>query len=84
MQAKLSATGDEAWKDREAAVLALGAIAEGCINGLYPHLSEVIFVEWSPFAQILDQIPNECRILDANMMIYLFSRFGYAFSDSQH
>ncbi|KAL0408368.1 UNVERIFIED_CONTAM: Transportin-1, partial [Sesamum radiatum] len=39
-EAKLSATGDEAWKDREAAVLALGAIGEGCINGLYPHLSE--------------------------------------------
>ncbi|KAK4486439.1 hypothetical protein RD792_009117 [Penstemon davidsonii] len=42
VQAKLSATGDEAWKDREAAVLALGAIGEGCINGLYPYLSEII------------------------------------------
>ncbi|KAL0329730.1 UNVERIFIED_CONTAM: Transportin-1 [Sesamum radiatum] len=42
VQAKLSATGDEAWKDREAAVLALGAIGEGCINGLYPHLSEIV------------------------------------------
>lgn len=41
MQAKLSAGGDDAWKDREAAVLALGAIGEGCINGLYPHLLEV-------------------------------------------
>lgn len=40
-QAKLSSTGDEAWKEREAAVLALGAVAEGCINGLYPLLSEV-------------------------------------------
>ncbi|KAG8501956.1 hypothetical protein CXB51_000207 [Gossypium anomalum] len=40
--AKLSASGDEAWKDREAAVLTLGAIAEGCINGLYPHLSEIV------------------------------------------
>lgn len=40
LQAKLSTSGDEAWKEREAAVLALGAIAEGCINGLYPHLSE--------------------------------------------
>ncbi|KAK1572043.1 hypothetical protein Q3G72_026721 [Acer saccharum] len=39
--AKLSANGNEAWKDREAAVLALGAIAEGCISVLYPHLSEV-------------------------------------------
>ncbi|KAK6117102.1 hypothetical protein DH2020_049147 [Rehmannia glutinosa] len=42
VQSKLSATGDEAWKNREAAVLALGAIGEGCINGLYPHLSEII------------------------------------------
>ncbi|PPD66127.1 hypothetical protein GOBAR_DD36993 [Gossypium barbadense] len=43
--AKLAATGDEVWKDREAAVLALGAVGEGCINGLYPHLSEVTCVE---------------------------------------
>ncbi|XP_040948653.1 uncharacterized protein [Gossypium hirsutum] len=43
--AKLAATGDEAWKDREAAVLALGVVGEGCINGLYPHLSEVTCVE---------------------------------------
>lgn len=42
IQTKLSTGGDEAWKDREAAVLALGAIGEGCINGLYPHLSEII------------------------------------------
>ncbi|OMO92698.1 phosphoinositide 3-kinase regulatory subunit 4 [Corchorus olitorius] len=42
IQAKLSASGDEAWKDREAAVLALGAVGEGCINGLYPHLSEIV------------------------------------------
>uniref|UniRef100_M4CCT0 Transportin-1 n=1 Tax=Brassica campestris TaxID=3711 RepID=M4CCT0_BRACM len=40
IQAKLSASGDEAWKEREAAVLTLGAIAEGCFNGLYPLLSE--------------------------------------------
>ncbi|TXG46837.1 hypothetical protein EZV62_026131 [Acer yangbiense] len=40
VEVKLSANGDEAWKDREAAVLALGAIAEGCISVLYPHLSE--------------------------------------------
>ncbi|CAN4107327.1 unnamed protein product [Withania somnifera] len=42
VQAKLSTTSDEAWKEREAAVLVLGAIAEGCINGLFPHLSEII------------------------------------------
>ncbi|KAB5541615.1 hypothetical protein DKX38_014589 [Salix brachista] len=40
--AKLAASGDESWKDREAAVLALGAVAEGCIDGLYPHLSQMV------------------------------------------
>ncbi|KAI8533210.1 hypothetical protein RHMOL_Rhmol11G0279500 [Rhododendron molle] len=42
VQAKLSTTDEPTWKEREAAVLALGAIAEGCINGLYPHLSEIV------------------------------------------
>ena len=49
LQTQLSTTGDAAWKEREAAVLALGAIAEGCINGLYPHLSEVIYIFFSDF-----------------------------------
>ena len=44
LQTNLSNSGDEAWKEREAAVLALGAIAEGCINGLYPHLPEVMSI----------------------------------------
>ncbi|XP_026455966.1 transportin-1-like [Papaver somniferum] len=42
VQAKLANGGDEVWKEREAAVLAFGAIAEGCINGLYPHLPEIV------------------------------------------
>ncbi|KAG6571007.1 Transportin-1, partial [Cucurbita argyrosperma subsp. sororia] len=42
VQVHLSTNSDEAWKKREAAVLALGAIAEGCISGLYPHLPEII------------------------------------------
>lgn len=41
IQAKLSTLDDCSWKEREAAVLTLGAIAEGCIGGLYPHLAEV-------------------------------------------
>lgn len=41
VQAKLSNV-DISWKEREAAVLALGAIAEGCINGLFPHLREIV------------------------------------------
>ncbi|KAM7258081.1 hypothetical protein ACFE04_013822 [Oxalis oulophora] len=42
VQAKLGSSGDETWKEREAAVLALGAVAEGCINGLYPLLSQIV------------------------------------------
>ncbi|XP_057974190.1 transportin-1 [Malania oleifera] len=42
VQAKLSNAGDAVWKEREAAVLALGAIAEGCIKGLYPLLPEIV------------------------------------------
>jgi transportin-1 len=42
VQARLSATTDSAWKEREAAVLALGAVAEGCISGLLPHLSQIV------------------------------------------
>ncbi|KAI4366286.1 hypothetical protein MLD38_022180 [Melastoma candidum] len=42
VQAKLSTSDDATWKAREAAVLALGAIAEGCIRGLYPHLAEIV------------------------------------------
>ncbi|KAI7750159.1 hypothetical protein M8C21_003118 [Ambrosia artemisiifolia] len=42
VQSKLSVLDDSSWKEREAAVLALGAIAEGCINGLYPLLSDIV------------------------------------------
>jgi len=41
VQVRLSTTTDAAWKEWEAAVLALGAVAEGCISGLLPHLSQV-------------------------------------------
>ena len=46
LQQKLSSTNDADWKDREAAVLAIGAVAEGCIGGLYPHLPEVILYSY--------------------------------------
>ncbi|OAE34574.1 hypothetical protein AXG93_1487s1200 [Marchantia polymorpha subsp. ruderalis] len=42
VQANLSQPTDAAWKAREAAVLALGAVAEGCINGLLPHLTQIV------------------------------------------
>jgi hypothetical protein len=38
---RLSATKDSAWEEKEAAILALGAVAEGCISGLLPHLAQV-------------------------------------------
>ncbi|KAK1560693.1 hypothetical protein Q3G72_029741 [Acer saccharum] len=70
--AKLSANGDEAWKDREAAVLVLGAIAEGCINGLYPRLSEEIHNPLSYTRMILICkffiiFQLACRILGVNI-----------------
>ncbi|URD95428.1 hypothetical protein MUK42_30808 [Musa troglodytarum] len=42
IQQKSSTTSDSSWKEREAAVLAIGAVAEGCINGLYPHIPEIV------------------------------------------
>ncbi|WCJ35060.1 transportin 1 [Euphorbia peplus] len=42
VETKLSASDDDTWKEREAAVLAVGAIAEGCIGGLYPHLPHIV------------------------------------------
>lgn len=42
LQTKLESKGDSLWKEREAAVLALGAVAEGCINGLLPHLTQIV------------------------------------------
>ncbi|PLW13972.1 hypothetical protein PCASD_21896 [Puccinia coronata f. sp. avenae] len=30
------------WQHKEAAILALGAIAEGCLNGMEPHLSTLV------------------------------------------
>ena len=42
LQQNLARIDDDAWKEREAAVLTIGAIAEGCITGLFPHLPQVI------------------------------------------
>ena len=41
LQQNLARTDDESWKEREAVVLSIGAIAKGCITGLYPHLPQV-------------------------------------------
>ncbi|XP_068661941.1 transportin-1-like isoform X2 [Aristolochia californica] len=42
LQSQLAKSGDDAWKEREAAVLAFGAVGEGCIKGLYPHLPVIV------------------------------------------
>lgn len=42
IQQRLSTSNHLEWKEREAAVLAIGAIAEGCFNGLYPLLPEIV------------------------------------------
>jgi hypothetical protein len=43
--------------------LALGAVAEGCINGLYPNLSQVIIFE------VLKQMTWVSNIMDAAMTL---------------
>uniref|UniRef100_A0A1J3HHC1 Transportin-1 n=1 Tax=Noccaea caerulescens TaxID=107243 RepID=A0A1J3HHC1_NOCCA len=68
IQAKLSASGDEAWKEREAAVLALGAIGEGCMNGLYPHLSEIV-------AFLLPLLDDKFPLI-RSISCWTLSRFG--------
>lgn len=44
VQALLHAEGDdiEAWRSREAGVLAMGAVAKGCSGGLTPYLPDVL------------------------------------------
>ncbi|KAF8090062.1 hypothetical protein N665_0489s0003 [Sinapis alba] len=68
IQAKLSASGDEAWKEREAAVLTLGAIAEGCFNGLYPLLSEIV-------AFLLPLLDDKFPLI-RSISCWTLSRFG--------
>ncbi|GAB4840390.1 Transportin-1, partial [Ancistrocladus abbreviatus] len=59
--AKLSSNDDQSWKGREAAVLAIGAVAEGCINvhavalGLYFVLICLVFV-LQRILQLLDLV----------------------------
>lgn len=39
MHASLSSTN---WLERESGILALGAIAEGCCDGITPHLAQIV------------------------------------------
>lgn len=43
LQVRLASSKDARWEEKEAAILALGAVAEGCISGLLPHLAQVGF-----------------------------------------
>ncbi|CAH2051514.1 unnamed protein product [Thlaspi arvense] len=71
IQAKISTSGDETWKEREAAVLTLGAIAEGCFNGLYPHLSEA-----SSIVEFLLPLLDDKFPLIRSISCWTLSRFG--------
>ncbi|XP_072964721.1 transportin-1-like isoform X1 [Typha angustifolia] len=42
IQEKLLSRSDDAWKQREASILALGLISKGCRRGLYPHIAKVV------------------------------------------
>ncbi|KAF8112704.1 hypothetical protein N665_0062s0053 [Sinapis alba] len=68
IQAKITTSGDETWKEREAAVLTLGAVAEGCFNGLYPHLSEIV-------AFILPLLDDKFPLI-RSISCWTLSRFG--------
>ncbi|XLR44768.1 hypothetical protein S83_029428, partial [Arachis hypogaea] len=65
--AKLSTGGDDAWKEREAAVLALGAIGEGCINGLYPHLVENQVNHFGVYVRYFFNLPAPTDQIPTNM-----------------
>lgn len=54
---RLSTTEDSEWVQKEAAILALGAVAEGCISGLLPHLAQVLVF------LLVDQIFGVCVLL---------------------
>ncbi|KAG0590810.1 hypothetical protein KC19_1G128300 [Ceratodon purpureus] len=42
VQVRLALGDDARWEEKEAAILALGAVAEGCISGLLPHLAQIV------------------------------------------
>ncbi|RKP25434.1 importin beta-2, partial [Syncephalis pseudoplumigaleata] len=56
------------WKERESGILALGAIAEGCIEGMYPHLPTVV-----PF---LLQALNDSNPLVRSIACWTLSRYS--------
>lgn len=60
--------GDSDWKNREAALMALGAISHGCYEGLLPHLSTLV-----PF---LIQLCQDQQPLIRSMACWALSRYS--------
>ncbi len=56
------------WTDRESGILALGAIAEGCINGIEPHLPVLM-----PF---LIQALNDAKALVRSITCWTIGRYS--------
>ncbi|KAH0892180.1 hypothetical protein HID58_054609 [Brassica napus] len=73
IQAKISTSGDETWKEREAAVLTLGAIAEGCFNVQVTLCASASFLQIVAFLLPLldDKFP-----LIRSISCWTLSRFG--------
>eukprot|EP00899_Mesostigma_viride_P019067 jgi/Mesvir1/27161/Mv20825-RA.1 len=66
---------DAAWKARESAVLALGAVADGCASGLLPHLR--------PMINGLVPLLEDARPLVRSITCWTLSRFSKWFLQLQ-
>ncbi|XP_053991834.1 transportin-1-like isoform X3 [Hylaeus volcanicus] len=56
------------WESRETAILVLGAIARGCLNGLRPFLADII--------QVLIQVCDDSRPILRSISVWAISRFS--------
>lgn len=65
----ISIVQEEDWRARESAILALGAISEGCANGLLSHLSEMVAIM---LPMLLDARP-----LVRSISCWALSRYSY-------
>ncbi|XP_020886229.1 transportin-1, partial [Arabidopsis lyrata subsp. lyrata] len=77
IKAKLSRYDDETWKEREVAVYALGAIAEGCNKIFYPHFALLQIVT------ILRRLLNDQFPLVRRITCWTLYQFGtYVFEEN--
>ncbi|CAL9223250.1 unnamed protein product [Arabidopsis halleri] len=77
IKAKLSRYDDETWKEREVAVYALGAIAEGCNKFFYPHFALLQIVT------ILRRLLNDQFPLVRRITCWTLYQFGtYVFEEN--